>query len=187
MQTEEIKTGDTLLVTDYASFVSRMIVKVMKRWAKKKGYKSDIVLSHAGHFAWISGRLYVFGSIDSGYKPWLFENHYELDCDELGIVIMRRNEPLTIEEESKTTHFALHLVALSFMYQYWNFIQWLFLVYLNINFFRKDSDVVNYCYESEMMCRKNLNPDRYGETYQTDFFDLINDPNYQIIYKNLKS
>ena len=191
----EIKTGDTLLIMDKKSFISKSIVKVMKKWAWKK-YKianPPIVLSHAARFAKVYNTTYVYGSIDSGYKPWEFDKHYSFDSGEYSIVIMRRKIPLTPTEEERTFRYIQELTAVSFAYQYANFIKWLALVYLNINLFKLSDKIsklfsiqrkITYCYESEYMCRKNLNPKNYGDTYQVDFFMLINDPNYEIIYKS---
>ena len=186
MEITDIQTGDGFLTTTYNNFVSKAIVYVMKKWAKKKGIQAPIVLSHAAGFAWIAGELYVYGSIDSGYKPWIFNKHYSLTDSNEGVVVMRRKIALTDAEKNQTINYMQHLTTVSFMYQYWNLLKWLILVYLNINLFRPDSEKTTYCYESELMRRKNLNPDKYGETYQADFFMLIDDPNYEIIYKNLK-
>lgn len=185
---DDIKTGDTLLCTDYTSFISKAIVKVMKKWAKKKyGINNpEIVLSHSARFARIAGELYVYGSIDSGYKPWLFKNHYSLNDPNEGIVIQRRKVPLTEEEENKTINYMQHLVAINLMYQYWMFIQFLLLVYCNINIFKKRSDDFTYCYYGEWKCRQNLNPETHTQTPIVDFFMLLNDPEYEIIYKNIK-
>lgn len=192
----EIKTGDTLLIMDKKAFISKTIVKTMKKWTWKK-YKvanPPIVLSHAARFAKVYDTLYVYGSIDSVYKPWEFDKHYSFEGDEYSIVIMRRKTPLTPEEEITTFRYIQNLTAVSFTYQYTNFIKWLALVYLNINLFKISDKIaklfgtqrkITYCYESEYMCRKELNPENYGETYQVDFFMLINDPNYEIIYKSL--
>jgi len=181
-----IKTGDTFLTTDYSSFISWCIRGVMKKFAKKNNIDSSIVLSHSGRFVWIANELYVYGSVDSGYKPWLFNNHYSLNDSNEGVIIMRRKIPLTKEEENKTINYCQYLVTVSIGYQYWNFIQWLAFVYLNIDLFKKDGDQFTYCFESELMCRRNLNPEKYGDTYQTDFFRLLNDINYEIVYKNIK-
>jgi hypothetical protein len=188
MELQSIKTGDVLLVTSYNSFISKAIVHVMKRWAKKLGLKPDFILSHAGTFVWINGILYVYGSIDSGYKPWIFEDHYDLNSPNQGIVIQRRNIPLTKEEEDKTVKYVQHLTTVSLMYQYWNFIQWLILVYLGWNLFRKDRDAFTYCFEAEYKRRKDLNPEWYpGQDYRVDFFMLSMDKHYPIIFKHLKA
>lgn len=186
MNIDQIETGDTYLTTAYNDFISRSIIDVMKKWNKKKGYSNDIVLSHACTFVWIADELYVYGSIDSGYKPWLFKKHYSLDDPNRGSVIMRRKKLLSAKEERQTINYIQHLVTVSFMYQYWMLIQWSLLVFFGINLFRRDSDKFTYCYESEYMRRKNLNPSNYGETFQVDFHMLIDDPNYEIVYSNLK-
>jgi hypothetical protein len=193
METSQIKTGDNFFTTDYNSFVSKTICKVMLKWAQKKKIPialdskgSKIILSHACTFVWIADKLYVMGSIDSGYKPWLFDNHYKLNDPNEGVAIMRRKIPLTKDEENALTHEALHLVGVSFMYQYWNLIQWLALVYLGINLFKKDSDAVTYCYESTYLLRKKLNPNNYGQTFMVDLFSLTNDTLYSFIYTNVK-
>ena len=197
MELSSIQTGDNFLTTDYNSFVSTTIVKVMKKYAKQHNIKSEIVLSHAAELIWIAGELYIYGSIDSGYKPWLFRKHYSLTGSTEGCVIMRRKTPLTEEEQNKITNYCQYLVGVSFMYQYFNLIKWLALVYLHINLFKlsyKISKLLNtinkitYCYQSTYMSRKNLNPEYYNnhEDYMVDFFMLIDDNNYEIIYKNLK-
>ena len=183
---KDIKTGDAFLTTDYSSFISKAIRYVMTAWGKKKGYDTQTVLSHAGTFVWIADELYVYGSVESGFKPWLFRYHYSLIDPNEGVIIMRRKEPLTDKEEKQITNYNQHLTTVSIGYQYWNFIQWLVLVYLGINMFKVDSDNFTYCFESQLLCRKNLNPDRYGETWMTDYFMLVNDPYYDIIYKNVK-
>jgi len=188
IQTEnDIQTGDSLLITTYNSFISKTIVKVMRKYNKQRNINCPIVLSHAARFIRIAGELYVFGSIDSGYKPWLFKKHYSLTDPNEGMVIMRRKTPLTDKEKDQTTNYCLHLTTVSFMYQYWALLQWLLLVYLKIDTFKKDSDKTNYCYESEHECRKDLNPESYGETYKTPFHILINDPNYRIEFNNTKT
>lgn len=181
MKMTDIKTGDTLLVKG-DRFLSRTICKVMKHWGKKKGYPTDIIYSHAGRFVWIADELYVFESVDNGYNPRLFRVHY--DWQDSDFAVMRRKTPLSEAETKQTTNFCLHLDTISLMYQYWNFFQWLLLVYLKINTFNKDSDKFEYCYESERKARKNLNPDQYGRVNQTDIFDLIYDKNYEIIYRS---
>lgn len=188
MNLTDIKTGDTILVTDYNNWLSKTICKVMTKYGKQKGYKTDTILSHACTAVWIGNELYVFGSIESGYKPWLFRKHYSLtDINENGIVLMRRKHPLSASDESALTHYCMHLNTVSIAYQYWNFFQWLAKVYLKINLFKQDSDNFNYCYESAYMCRKVLNPYSYGDTYMTSFFDLYFDPNYEVIYRNVKT
>lgn len=181
MKLEDIKTGDTFLVRNPKDFISRMICKVMTKWGKKKGYNTDLVYSHAARFGWIANELYLFGSIDSGYRPILFKLHYSLEDN---CVIMRRNKDLSNDEQNQTINYCMYLTTVSKLYQYWNFIQWLMLVYLNIDTFKKDSDGFTYCYESERMARANLNPENYKDVYKTDIFQLIYDPNYKIIYKN---
>lgn len=182
MDLKDVKTGDTLLV-NADTFLSRTIRKVMKKWGKKKGYDTSVLFSHAARFVWIADELYVFESVDNGYQPRIFSRHY--DWETADFAVMRRKEELTEAETKQTTHFCLHLDTLSVGYQYWNFIQWLLLVYLNINTFGKgDRDRFEYCYESEMEARKNLNPDKYGDVDQTDIFELLYDPNYKVIYKS---
>jgi len=97
---------------------------------------------------------------------------------------MRRKTELSEAETIQTFNYCLHLDSVSIMYQYWNFVQWLFLVYLGINTFKKDNDGFTYCYESEAKARKNLNPENYGDVEQTDIYKLLLDPNYHIIYKS---
>ena len=181
MKIEEIKTGDTLLIRG-TGFISNVICKVMEKWGKRNKYDTSKLYSHAGTFIWIAGELYVFGSIDSGYKPWLFKLHYDWDKD--NYLIMRRNTELTLEESNKVTNYCLHLVTVSLLYQYWNFIQWLVLVYLKINLFKQDSPDYTYCYESTRMVRKDLDPDNYTEVYQSDLFQILYDKNYSIIFIN---
>lgn len=181
MKIEEIKTGDTILVNQ-DTFLSRTIQKVMKKWGKRQGWPTSPIYSHAGRCVWIEGKLYVFESVVNGYNPRLFERHYDLV--ESDLAIMRRIEPLSEEEMVQTTHYCLHLDTISISYQYWNFIQWLLLVYLRFDTFHKDSDKFEYCYESEAKARKNLNPDHYGYVNQTDIFELIYDPYYEVIYKS---
>ena len=98
---------------------------------------------------------------------------------------MRRVNPLTIEEEDQAVHYLIHLDTISKSYQYWNFIQWLLLVYLNINLFRDDPNGFLYCYESTMKLRKHLDPLKYKDVYCTDIFQLLYDKNWEIIYRNL--
>jgi len=132
--------------------------------------------------------LYVYGSIDSGYRPWIFKDHYSLTDPNQGVVIQRRETPLTVAEENKTIKYVQHLTTVSWMYQYWNFIQWLALVYLGWNWFSKDPDHFTYCYEADYKRRKNLNPEWYpGQDWRVDFFMLSEDKHYPVIYKNLKS
>jgi hypothetical protein len=182
---DQIHTGDTFLVTNPKDFVPRQICAVMRQWAKKKGYDKlpdynpKFIFSHAARFAWIAGELYLFGSIDSGYKPILFRRHYNFDKDYY--IVMRRKAALSDTEKDQTINQCIHLVTVSGLYQFWNFVQWLALVYLDINLFKKDSDKFTYCYEGERMARKDLNPENYGDTYQTDLFQLVYDPNYEII------
>lgn len=181
MKINEIKNGDSFLVKSN-SFLSKAICKVMKHYGKKKGYDTSILYSHAARFCWIAGELYLFGSVDNGYNPILFRLHYDWDKDDFAI--MRRNTELSEKEELQTINYCMHLDTVSISYQYWNFFCWIFLVYLNINLFRKDSDSFTYCYESERKARKNLNPENYGDTSQTDIYQLLYDNNYKIIYKS---
>lgn len=182
MDKNQIKTGDTLLVNG-KSFLSKTIQKVMKKWGKKHGYPTNIIYSHAARFVWVADELYLFGSVDNGYNPILFDRHYDWETSDFAV--MRRKTPLTPAEENQTINYVLHLDTVSISYQYWNFIQWLLLVYLNINTFKKDSDKFTYCYESEMKARKNLNPEYYKDNiHQTDIFELLYDKNYDIIYRS---
>jgi len=178
---EDIKTGDTFLVRS-DTFLSKTICKVMRHWGKKNGYPTDMIYSHAARFVWLADELYLFGSVENGYNPILFDRHYDWDHDDF--VVMRRKTPLTPEEEKQTIHYVLHLDTVSVSYQYWNFIQWLLLVYLNIDTFKEDGDKFNYCYESEARARRNLNPEFYDKVYKASVFDLLYDPNYEIIYKS---
>jgi hypothetical protein len=180
MTLNDVKTGDDFLVKGN-TWLSKIICAVMKKWGKKNGYDVSLLFSHAAQFLWIADELYLFGSVDTGYRPILFKNHYNWDTD--NFVVMRRNVELTEEEMKQTINYCLHLDTVSQGYQYWNFIQWLLLVYLNINTF-KDTDRFNYCYESERKCRKNLNPDHYGDVAETSIFDLLFDKFYGIIYKS---
>jgi hypothetical protein len=181
MNINDVKTGDSFLVRSN-SFLSKTICAVMKHWGKKKGYNVDIIYSHAARFVWLADELYLFGSVDNGYNPILFNRHYNWDTD--NFAVMRRNTELSHKEEDQTINFVLHLDTVSIGYQYWNFIQWLMLVYLNINTFKNDTDKFNYCFESEAKARKNLNPDQYGNVSETDIFDLLYDKNYSIIYRS---
>jgi hypothetical protein len=181
MNISDIKNGDSFLIKSN-SFLSKTICAVMKHWGKKKDYDISILFSHAARFIWIADELYIFGSVDNGYKPLLFKLHCNWNADDFAI--MRRRTPLTKAEENQTINYVLHLDTLSIAYQYWNFVQWLLLVYLNINTFKRESDKFNYCFESERKARKNLNPDQYGSVAETDIFDLLYDKNYEIIYKS---
>ena len=181
MNINDIKTGDSFLVKRN-SFLSKTICAVMKHWGKKNGYKVDLLFSHAARFVWIADTLYIFGSVDNGYQPLVFSRHYDWNNDDFAV--MRRKTPLTHAEENQTSNYCLHLDTISLSYQYWNFIQWLLLVYLNINTFGNDSDKFNYCFESERKARKDLNPENYGNVNKTDIFDLLYDKNYDIIYKS---
>jgi hypothetical protein len=178
----DIQTGDSFLVRNRKDWLSNIICAVMKKWGKKKGYNVDLLFSHAARFVWIADELYLFGSIDVGYRPILFRLHYNWENDEF--VIMRRKTELTEKEKKQTTNYCLHLTTISLMYQYWNFIQWLMLVYLGINTFGGKGDRANYCYESEDKCRKDLNPEWYGDISEVSIFNLLYDKNYSIIYKS---
>jgi hypothetical protein len=196
MKITDIKTGDSILVTNYNNFLSNTIRKVMFKFGKQENIITDTILSHACTAVWIDNELYAFGSVESGYKPWLFKLHYSLqDLNRNGIVVMRRNEPLSKEEEVKLRHYCIHLNTISIAYQFWNFIQWLAYVYCTVkvkgkrfrlNLFTKDADAFNYCYESGMLCRKWLNPDNYKDCCITSFFDLYFDSSYHVVYKNIK-
>jgi len=182
MEKKDVKTGDTLLV-NADTFLSKIIRKVMKKWGKRQGYPINIIYSHAARFIWIADTLYVFGSIENGYQPWEFDKHY--DWEKSDFAVMRRKKELSVKEVKQTTNYVLHLDTVSISYQYWNFIQWLLLVYLNISTFNNDRDKFTYCYESEHKARKNLNPNWYvGSVAQTDIFELLYDSNYEIIYRN---
>jgi hypothetical protein len=184
MDIKEIKNGDSFLVNG-DTFLSRTICKVMKHWGKKKGYNTTILYSHAARFCWIADELYLFGSVDNGYQPIKFRLHYDWNKDDFAI--MRRKTELSATEEKQTINYCLHLDTVSVGYQYWNFIQWLLLAYVGINTFKKGTnDSFNYCYESERKCRKDLNPENYGDVSQTDIFDLLYDPNYTILYRSKK-
>jgi len=181
MNINEIKTGDSFLVRSNA-FLSKAICAVMKHWSKKNGYPITPIYSHAARFVWLADELYLFGSVENGYNPILFNRHYNWDTDDFAV--MRRKTELTHKEEDQTINYVLHLDTVSVSYQYWNFIQWLLLVYLKIDTFKKDNDKFTYCYESERKARKNLNPEWYGDVAQTDIFELLYDPNYEVIYKS---
>lgn len=180
MNINDVKTGDSFLVRDN-SFLSKTICAVMKHWGKKNSYNVDILYSHAARFVWVADELYLFGSVVNGYNPIIFNRHYNWETD--NFVVMRRNVPLTEAEEKQTTNYVLHLDTVSIGYQYWNFIQWLLLVYLRIDTFKNDNEKFNYCFESERRARKNLNPDQYGNVAKTDMFDILYDKNYSIIYR----
>jgi hypothetical protein len=181
MDINDVKTGDTFLVKSN-TFLSKAICAVMKKWGKKKGYNTSMIYSHAARFVWFAGELYLFGSVDNGYNPIVFNKHYNWDKDDFSI--MRRNEELSIKEINQTKNYCMHLDTVSKTYQYWNFLQWVTLVYLGLNLFTKDKDGFTYCYESEMMCRKNLNSENYGDVHITDIYQLLYDKNYKIIYKS---
>jgi len=177
----EVKTGDTFL--GYSdTFLGRSIRSVMRRWGKKKGYDTWLIPNHAARYVLVNKipTPYLFGSIESGYKPIEWAKHYDWEKDKF--VVMRRKTPLTESEETQTTRYCLHLVTVSWVYQLWNFMQWIMLVYLGIDTFRPDRDAFTYCYESERKARKDLNPDNYGDVSRTDIFDLLYDPNYELIF-----
>lgn len=179
MNINEIQTGDTFLV-NRDKFLSRTICKVMKHYGKKKGYDTSLIYSHAARFVWMFGELYLFGSVENGYNPILFRKHYDWDNDDFAV--MRRKNPLTDKDKDQTANYCLHLDTVSISYQYWNFIQWLLYVYVGIDTFKKDTDKFTYCYESERMARKNLNPEFYKRVNRTSIFQLLYDENYEIIY-----
>lgn len=193
MNIQDIKTGDDFLTTTYNGFISKAIRTVMKKWAKKKCITipktkdgKEIIMSHAGTFVWVGEELYLYGSIDSGYKPIVFKDHYSLTSKDHAAIVMRRIIPLNNKEMNKVIKFCQHLVTVNLLYQYWNFIQWCLLVYLNINLFNKDRDAFTYCFESTMKKRQDLDPMNYLDTEQTDVFQLLNDTTYTIIYTNVK-
>lgn len=187
MTKNDIQTGDNFLVRG-DSFLSRNICKVMRKWAKKNGYSDDViknVMSHAAVFV-VHKELpnipYLYGSTESGYKPIEFEKHYSWENDEF--IIMRRKKGMNNEQKAKTLRYCLHLTTVSILYQYWNFFQWLLLVYLNINTFRKDREAFTYCYESCYLTRRQI--DTYPFIAHPDIFQLLTDENYEIIYKSKK-
>ena len=181
MKKDDVKTGDTFLVKS-DKFLSRTICKVMKHWGKMKGYDTSIIYSHAARFIWIDDVLYLFGSVINGYNPIEFDDNYNWNTSDFAI--MRHKPPITFDEEKKTRKFCLHLDSVSITYQYWNFVQWLTLVYLKINLFTKDSEKFCYCYESERLARKDLYPQNYGDVNRTDIFDLLFDKDYELIYRS---
>jgi hypothetical protein len=188
MMIEAIKTGDNLLIRNPNDFVSRSIVGVMKDYAKEQGYTSDpnfdinFTFSHAATFVWVGGKLYLYGSIDSGYKPILFNKHYDWYNDQY--CIMRRNGELTIEDENTVITECQHLVTVSNGYRYWMFLGWLAKVYLNFNTFGKRSpEHFTYCYESTRLVRQALSGNT-DPTAITDVYELIYDPEYSVIYRN---
>ena len=182
MKLSDVKTGDSFGFRGN-SFVSKVILNTMKYWGKRHGYNVDKLYSHFGRAVWIANKLYIFGSIDSGYKPWLFELHYDWELDDF--IIMRRTKELVIIEEIDTTHFCMHLTTINLFYQYLALLQWLILVYLRINTFKNHpSNDFTYCYRAELMCRADLNPENYKQTSVVDVFMLRDDPNYEIIYSS---
>ncbi len=181
MKITDIQDGDTFLVRTDA-FLSKEICKVMTHWSKKRGFPAIPMYSHAARFQWLADDLYLFGSVDNGYHPILFNLHY--NWNDSDFAVMRRKKPLSDEEKKLNLKFMLHLDTLSISYQYWNFVQWLLLVYLGINTFGNDTERFLYCYEAERRARKNLNPESYGNVSKTDIFDLLYDPLYEVIYKS---
>lgn len=183
----DIQTGDNFFVRG-PSFLSRGITHVMKKWAKKKNYPKyliDIVMSHAAVFV-VHNELpdipYLYGSTESGYKPLEFKKHYDWDEDEF--VIMRRVSGMNDVQKSEVLRYCIHLSTVSIFYQYWNLIQWLLLVYLNVNTFTKDREAFTYCYESCYLTRKEVDPTKYSYLPNPDIFMLLGDENYEIIYKS---
>lgn len=185
----EVETGDDFLVRG-SSFLSRSICHVMVKWGKQKGYDLQVialVMSHAAKFVRhteLPDTPFLYGSTESGYKPLEFERHYSWDEDEF--IIMRKVGGLSSEQKSKVLRFVIHLVTVSIMYQYWNLIQWLLLVYLHINTFTWDSEDFNYCYESCYLTRRELNPEDYPSTKNPDIFQLILGKGYEIIHYSKK-
>lgn len=185
----DIQTGDNFFVRG-DSFLSRSICHVMRKWGKKRGYSLDIiskVMSHAAVFV-VHKELpdvpYLYGSTESGYKPIEFDKHYSWDEDEF--IIMRRIGGLNDEQIGKVLRFVLHLTTVSLLYQYWNLIQWLLLVYLNINTFTWDSDDFTYCYESCYLTRREIDSDDYPKIKNPDIFQLLTGNKYEVIYYSKK-
>lgn len=182
---QELQTGDNFLVRG-SSFLSKSICKVMRKWAKKKGYSKylvDRVMSHAAvvivHTE-LPNIPYLYGSTESGYKPIEFDKHYDWDNDEF--IIMRRRNGMNDDQKAEVLRYCLHLTTVSIFYQYWNLIQWILLVYLNFNTFKKDREAFTSCYESCYLTRREVEPNKYPYLPNPDVFMLLGDDNYEIIY-----
>jgi len=180
MELSQIKPGDVFL-TRSDSFLSQNIINFMMWYAKQHSIvtKRDDVYSHAGYFEKDRyGRLIILEAVENGFKPRLFERHYQLNpktnC------VLRPKRPWTDEDLKQGHDYAYYLAEVNWGYQYWNFIQWISSIALkNEKAFEGDNNKWLYCFEAVYRILNAMQDWRFpGPCEQTSIFRLYDLKNF---------
>ncbi len=185
---ELIKNGDTGLFAG-TSFLSKEIIRFMTQYrnefpvdkevvAKLKGF----VPSHAGTFFRVDGVLYLFGSIEWGFKPIVFLDHYS-DAD--SFMVFR--DGLTLDQSHRALKKAMVMTGESTLYPYWSIALWILYIKTHwkwlLSFGGRRAEV---CYESTYEIKREVLPEKYNlNPNWVSCFDLIR-PDSQLIIDNRK-
>ena len=149
------------------STVSKLIIHYMKEYRDNGKFNIDkgiiellngFVPSHLATFFWIDRQLYLFGSIESGFKPILFKDHM---YDYTSFMIIRKSG-YTIEKVSKGLKYAMTSTGKSSIYPYWRLPLW--IVYTKTGWkwpMSWGGDKAMECYKSTYEILREVFPEEY--------------------------
>lgn len=186
MDLTKIQNGDRLLYAG-TSFISKAIIYWMRQYTKKFTISpstltllNGFVGSHSGTLFWVNGVLYIYESVDFGYKPDVFTDKYN---DESNFLILRIKGGYTPEQAKAALAYAMQLVAVSVIYPYWDLIFWIQYITTGISWMLKWGGTKSeYCFESTYRILNHVLPDVFTKDSQViSFFDLVGDNDIIVI------
>jgi len=190
IDTSKIQDGDRFLSAGTA-WISKQIIHYMTLYRDKfpvvngvKNLLSGFVASHCATFFWIDGVLYLYGSIDWGYKPIVFTDHYS---ENDSWIILRTKDGYTDGQKKLALNYAMVSMGGSTIYPYWALPMWILYVKTGWKWvLNGGGQKAQVCYKSVYQVLRQIEPYKYSlNPLYVTFFDSIRSDD-QIIIDNRK-
>jgi hypothetical protein len=188
-----IQTGDAFISHGTAT-ISQAIEYFMEEYRKNFHVDPGVIklltdangkvmtISHCATFIWDAGDLWLYGSIDWGYKPIIFTDHY---TENDNLMVLR--DGLTEIQQHNLVVDAMKMTGEATLYPYWILAMWALYVathwkYLLSGGGHRAEDCFKACYE----LKRAILPDKYNlNPLYVTCYDCIRADN-QIIIDNRK-
>ena len=188
----KIQDGDRLFSHGTAA-ISKDIEHWMTVYRDNGKFKIDpgvlkllngFIASHCATFFWVQGKLYIYGSIEYGYRPIVFTDHYS-DAD--SFLVLRSRDGYTASQKIAAFNYAMQALGDSTIYPYWALPMWIAYVKTGWKWFLSGGGHrAQVCYKSVYQVLKAVEPEKYtvNPLYAT-FFDDCRPDDQPVIRNNI--
>jgi len=171
--------------------ISKAIIKAMEDY--KKNFVIDpavlalldgFVASHVGVFFWDRGELWLYGSIEWGFKPIKLRDHYNITDS----FIVLRDPGWTKALQDKAFIYCQEKVGDSTSYPYWRLLLW--RLYISTKWewpMSWGGQRAEECYKSGYQVKREVFPDRYDmNSLYASFYHCIRSDNTLVLNNRRK-